>query len=538
VKKRFFKLFVVSVLAFSLVFSGFGGLNTADAARKGFDPKKVGGKLVFTSFSDAARLTPYTTSDAVSNRIQGLIFDTLVSTDIKNNIIPSVATSWKIENGNKKFTFKLRKDVKFHDGKPLTADDVVFSFEMYKHPDSINPYKGDFENITKVYAPDKYTVVLELSIPQPLFLYTAGIMILPKHKFPNGVKDFNDSKFHRNPIGSGPFKFKEWKTAERIVVVANKDYWDGRPYLDEIVMKIVPDSNVEVLNLLKDQVDFVETVAPANVATLTKDKDVKVVKYDQGRFDFIGFNLENPKFSDVRVRQALTYGLNRQAIVDKIMLKNAQLASGPIHPLEAPYNKDVKPFPYDPEKAKKLLDEAGWKMGKSGYREKDGKILEIELSYNNGNKIREAVAKVAQADWKKIGVKTTIRSWDFQVMLDKIDAGELEGWILAWLLGTDPDKYGLWHSSQIPPGNNSSRVKDKRVDEIVEKFRQEADPVKRNNLYKELHKIMNEQQYNLFTYYPKGFAAMDKDLGGVQFSLYSRWFSVIDWYWTNPAKRK
>lgn len=534
----FLKKLSVSAVAFTLLFSGIVGVNTADAARPGFDAKKVGGKVTFSSFADATRLTPNTTNDAVSNRIQSFIFDGLVKADKQNEIIPNVATSWKIENNNKTYTFTMRKDVKFHDGKPLTAHDVVFSYGLYMDPTSINPYKSTYTMIDKVTAVDNYTVKFELKDPTPLFLYASGAAILPKHQFPKGVEDFNkNSKIHRNPIGSGPFKFKEWRTAERIVVTANKDYWDGRPYLDEIVMRILPDQNVEVVNLLKGSVDFIENVDPKSVAQVTKNKNLKITKYDQGRFDYIGFNLLLPKFSDVKVRQALTLGLNRQALVDRIMLKNAQLASGPIHPLEAQFNKNEKALPYDVARANKLLDEAGWKIGKSGFREKNGEVFEIELTYNNGNKIREAIAKVAQQDWKKLGIKVTIRSFDFSIWLEKQDKLEIEAWVGAWGLGTNPDKYGLWHSTAVP-NNNKSRVNDKRVDQIMEEFRKESNAAKRNAMYQELHKIMNENQYNLFMYHPKGFSGMHKDLAGVEFSLYSRFYSIQDWYWADPKKRK
>ncbi|WP_409273745.1 ABC transporter substrate-binding protein [Neobacillus sp. SCS-31] len=531
-----FKTLFLSGIALILILSTFA--TPADAAaRKGFDSKKVGGKLVFSTFADATRLTPGTTSDAVSNRLQGMMFDALVTTDIKNNIIPSLATSWKIENNTKKFTLNLRKDVKFHDGKPLTADDVVFTYQMLGHKDSINPYKGTIAMIDKVSAKDKYTVVFDLKDPSPLFLNAITFAIIPKHKFPNGVKSFNDSSFHRNPVGSGPFKFKEWKTAQRVVLVANKDYWNGRPYMDQITMKILPDANVEVVNLLKYQVDFVESVNPKSVATVQKNKNLKIVKYDQGRYDYIGLNQKDPLFADMKVRQALSFGLNRQAIVNTVLLKNAQLASGPIHPLEAPYNKNVKPLAYDVKKANDLLDDAGWKMGSSGYREKGGKVMEVTLTYNNGNKVREDIAKMAQQDWKKIGVKTTIRSYDFSIWLEKIDSGEVTAHVSAWSLGTNPDKYGLWHSSQIPSNNNQG-VKDARVDKIMEDFRKEPNAAKRNALYQELHKILNDNAHSLWLHHPKGFAGMHKDLAGVKFSLYSRYFNIEDWYWNDPKKRK
>lgn len=533
------KAIFLSGLALLLLLSTFSLQGEAAANyRKGFDPKKVGGKLTFTSFSDAQKLTPYTTSDAVSNRIQGFIFDALVDTSESNQVIPSVATSWKIENNYTKYTFNMRKDVKFHDGKPLTAADVVFSFDMYLDKDSINVYKGSLNMIDKVTAKDNYTVVFDLKDPSPLFLDTVGVPIMPKHKFPNGVKDYNNSSFMRNPVGSGPFKFKEWKTAQRIVVVANKDYWNGRPYLNEITMKILPDSNVEVVNLLKNQVDFVESIEPKMVAQVSKSKTLQVKKYDTARYDYIGLNTQWSFFTDLKVRQALQYGLNRQAIIDSVMLKNAAIASGPIHPLQAEYNKNIKAYAYDVKKANSLLDDAGWKMGSDGYRHKDGKTLEFELGYNSGNKVREAISKIAQQDWKKIGVKATPRVIDFTIYTKSINEGKINAWIGAWLLGTNPDKYGLWHSSTLPPGNNNQRVQDPKVDKILEDFRQEPNAAKRAAMYQELHKILNDNAYSLWMYHPKGFAGMDKDLAGVKFTLYSRFFNTIDWYWKTAAKRK
>jgi peptide/nickel transport system substrate-binding protein len=532
------KALLIAGLALLLLVSTFNIQGEAATKyRKGYDAKKVGGKLVITSFSDATRLTPNTVSDSVSNRIIGFLFDGLVSTDLKNNIIPSVATKWTSSKDLKTWTFYMRKDVKWHDGKQMTADDVIFSFKMYQDKDSINPYKGDISMISSVTKKDNYTVIFHLNQPSPLFLYTVGQPIIPKHKFPNGVKDFNNGSFARNPVGSGPFKFKAWKTAQYITVVANKNYWDGRPYMNEITMKILPDSNVEVVNLMKNQVDFVESIAAKMVSQVTRVKTVSVKKYDQARYDYIGLNQDNPMFKDKRVRQALNYGLNRAAIIKSIQLGNATIGTGPFHPSEPNYNKSVKAYAYDVSKAKSLLDDAGWKMGSDGYRHKDGKTLAFEIAYNNGNKTREDIAKVAQSDFKKIGVKATPRSWDFSIELDKIDSGDIDCYIMAWTLGTNPDKYGLWSSDSIP-SNNNQRVRNATIDKLMKQFRNEPNAAKRAAIYQQVHKILNQDADSLWLYYPKGFAGMDKDLGGVTFSLYSRFYNVIDWYWKTSAKRK
>lgn len=522
---------LASTLALGLIIGSFAPSANA-AVRKGFDPKKVGGTVTYSSFADAVRLTPYTTADSASNRLEAMMFDGLISTDQKGNPIPSVGTSWTISPDKKTYTFKMRQDVYFHDGVKLTARDVVFSFNIYMDKTSINPYKGSFNMIESVKALDNYTVQFKLNKVYAFFLYTAGAAILPQHQFHNGVKDFNDNnKIHRNPIGSGPFKFKEWRAGERVVLEANTRYWDGRPYLDRVIMKIVPDSNVEVINLLKNSVDFVESIAPKQVSTVKRNSNVNISKYDLAGFSFIGYNLTNPIFQDAGVRKALALGLDRKGIVDKILLKNAKLASGPFHPLTTLYNPAVAPLPYNVAEAKKLLENAGWKVGSSGYLEKEGKIFQIELSYNQGNKIREQVASIAAQQWKILGIKVVPRSYEWSIFLDKIDNAKLDAWILGWNLGTSGDQYSLWHSSQFgPDGLNSPRVSDPKVDKLLTDFRSELDPNKRAAIYKQVHQIMAEQQYELWLYYPQGFAGYNKKIQGIKFSLWNRFFNIEDWY--------
>jgi peptide/nickel transport system substrate-binding protein len=527
--KNLFNKVVASTLALGLVVGSFAA--TADAARPGFDPKKAGGTVTFASFADAVRLLPYTTSDSASSRIQGLIFEGLVTTDIKGTPIPHIATKWDISKDKLTYTFYMRKDVKFHDGKKLTANDVKHSFGLYMDEKSINPYKYLFNKIDKITVKNDYTIEFKLKEPYVFFLFSAGAAILPSH-YVKTVDDFNkNTKIHRNPIGSGPFKFKEWRTAERIVVDANKTYWDGRPYLDRLIMKVVPDSNVEVINLLKGNVDFVESIQPKQVATVKRNKNLTVVKYDAASFAMIGYNLETPFFNDAKVRRALAIGLNRKSIVDKVLLKNAKLASGPFHPLTSIYNKNIQPLAYNMAEAKKLLAEAGWKIGSSGLLEKNGKVFEIEISYNQGNKVREQIATVVAQQWKQLGIKANPRSYEWSVYLDRLDTGKLDAYILGWNLGTSGDQYGLWHSKEFSPaGLNSPHVNNPKLDKLLEEFRAEIDPGKRAKIYHQVHKIMSDEQYQLWMYYPQSFAGYNKKLQGVKFSLWNRFYSVEDWY--------
>lgn len=525
-------------LAATVLISGFASVSSG-AARSGFDSKKVGGKVILTSFADAVSLTPLTASDSASNDIMLMIYEGLTSTDIKGRPIPALAEKWVYDAKTMTYTFFLRKGVKFHDGKPFTSADVKFSYQMFMDPKSVNSYTDLTAPIKSVTTEGDYTVKIALNEPNAFFLTDAAedCWIMPKHQFTRGLEDYNNSNtIHRNPIGTGPFKFKQWKADERIVVSANTSYWNGRPYLDEVVTRILPDSNIEILNLLKGDVDFVEKLDARQLSSVNKDSDLKTQFYEEGRFDYIGFNAQKEPFNDERVRQALGYGLDRQSIVSNIFLGKAYLSSGPMHPKIPQNNNSVEPYAYDVKKAGALLDEAGWKLV-DGVRQKNGKKLEIEVAFNNGNKIRENISKIAQQNWKKLGIKVTVRSYEWSIYLDKYKKGQLDTMVLAWG-GYDGtvNHYGFFHSSQIPDaegngGNNRIRVSDPKIDKILEAYQIEPDATKRNKLYQELHKYVSEKEYLIFTHHPRQTAGMDKNLMNVQISMGSAYFNIKDWYW-------
>ncbi|WP_233531913.1 ABC transporter substrate-binding protein [Paenibacillus alkalitolerans] len=529
-------------LATALVFSAVGA-TSAGAVREGYDPKKAGGKVVLTSFADPVIFIWNRASDSASNDLMDMMFEPLVDSGFNGQPVPGLATSWKFDKKNLTYTFNLRKGVKWHDGKPFTAKDVKFSFDMYIHPDSLNTYKADYQSIESVSVVDDYTVKFKLKENNVFFLVGPANdgLIMPAHHFPNGVKDYNadNSKFGRNPIGTGPYKLKEWKSDERIVLVANRNWWAGRPYMDEVVTRILPDANVEALNLIKGDVDFVESITPRTLSQVAKDKDLKTVTYDYGRFDYVGWNNANPIFKDKKVRQAVNYALNRQAIVSQIFLGKAYPGTGPMHPKLPQENKSVKPYPYDLKKSAALLAEAGWKKGSDGVLAKDGKKFEIEVTYNNGNVIRQKIAQVLAADLKKLGIKATVRGYEWSLYLDKYMKGELDMFVLAWggYDGASLEHYGIFHSSAIPniekgtAGNNRMRINYPKVDKILEQYLTEEDANKRIKMYQELHAFLAEEAVAAFTHHPRVTAGMDKNLMGVKISMASPYFNIHDWYW-------
>jgi peptide/nickel transport system substrate-binding protein len=531
------KKLAVTMITTTLILTAFSGMSSA--ARKGFDPNKVGGRVVLTSFSDAVTLVPNRASDSASNNIIGRIFDGLTDADFTGQPIPGLAERWVYDDKTFTYTFYLRKGVKFHDGKPFTAKDVKATYEMYTDPTTLNSYRSDYEDIQSVTIINDFTVKFVLKKRNVFFLnQAAGAAILPAHLFPRGILDYNadNTYFSRHPIGTGPFKLKEWKTDERVVLVANKDYWNGRPYLDELVTRILPDANVEAINLIKGDVDFVESITPRTISQVEKDPDLKTIVFDRGRFDYIGWNNENPLFKDKKVRQAFNYAYDRQSLVSKVFLGRAYVGTGPMHPKIPQQNPNVKPYPYDLKKSAELLADAGWKKGDSGILEKDGKKFEIEVAYNNGNVIRQKMAQILAQNLKVLGIKATVRGYEWSIYLEKYRSGNFDLVVLGWT-GYDGnvDHFGFFHSSGIPvgtgSGNNRLRVNIPRVDKILELYLQEPDVAKRIKLYQEMHAILQEEAVTIFTHHPKTTAGMDKNLMGVKISLSSTFFNVEDWYW-------
>lgn len=537
---------VSTALAASVVLAGLPALHSdAASARKGFDSKKVGGKVVISTFADAVSLTPLNSSDSASADITSLVYDGLLTINKSGAVVPALATSWK--KSGLTYTFTIRKGVKWHDGKPFTAKDVKFSYDMFMNPKAENNYASLFDAVKSTKLINDYSFQITLKEKDVLFLENtvASAPIMPKHQFPKGVEDYNNNnKIHRNPIGTGPFKFKEWKSNERIVVTANKSYFEGRPYLNEVITKVLPDANVEALNLIKGSVDYVESLTPKLLAQVKKDKDTTTKSYDQGRFDFIGFNSAAKPWNNEKFREALAYGLDRKSIVSKIQLGRAYQGSGPMHPKIPQNNDGVKALPYDVKKAAALLKEIGYEKRGNTLYDKDGKAVKLEFAYNNGNKTREAVALLAQQNWAKLGIKVTPRAYEWSIFLEKYAAGELDCFALGWGgYDANVDHYQFFHSSGIPSKANPSlsnrnRVDDKTIDKLLEQYKQEESREKRIKIYEQLHKYMSDHEILIWTYHPKLTMGYDEDLGGVEASISNDKFSIIDWYWKDAKKRK
>ncbi|MBM3254434.1 MAG: peptide-binding protein, partial [Candidatus Omnitrophica bacterium] len=320
-----------------------------------------GDAIVVGSIGDARTLIPILASDSSSSEICSLIYNGLVKYDRDLNIVGDLAERWEIRENGLLIIFHLRKNVRWHDGAPFSARDVEFTFKKLIDPNVRTPYSGDFLMVKELKVIDDYTVSVRYKEPFSPGLASWGMPIMPRHLLEN--ENLNKTKFARASIGTGPYIFKSWKTAEKIELVSNSDYFEGRPYIDKYIYRIIPDQATLFLELRALNVDF-SGLTPLQFIRQTETnffrKNFRKYKYPSFGFTYLGFNLKNKLFQDINVRQAINYAIDKNEIINGVLLGQGRQITWPFVPESWAYNKEVKPAAYNPEFSKRLLNEAGW----------------------------------------------------------------------------------------------------------------------------------------------------------------------------------
>jgi peptide/nickel transport system substrate-binding protein len=472
------------------------------------------------TIGDASLLNPILEGDSASDDIVSLVFNSLLRYDPKFQLEGSLASSWEVQKGGLRLVFRLRPNVKWHDGQPFTSADCLFTYQAIMDPKLATPRKGPFELVEKVSAPDAQTFVVDYKKPfAPALDSWAGMSIAPKHLLEG--KDISKSDFNRNPVGTGPFKFVRWAPNQEIELAANPDYYEGKPHLKRYLYRIIPDETTMLSELKTQGIDTMalkpdqymkETADPRFVAAFNKYKYPNISTYS-----YFGFNLEKPMFQDKRVRKALSHAIDRKALVDLILLGLGRPCSGPYSPLVPAYNQAVQPVTYDLKLAGDLLDQAGWKLNAKGIREKDGQPMKFNISTNKGNKIREDVATVLQEQFKKLGVQTEVQVIEWSVYVQNyLDKKNFDTVVMGWQLGLDPDLYDIWHSSKTHEAEfNFVSFKNAECDRLLEQGRTTFDLKKRLDIYHRLHALLAEEEPVAFLFSGDDLSALHKRFRGL-----------------------
>ncbi|MDH4028159.1 MAG: ABC transporter substrate-binding protein [Nitrospirota bacterium] len=428
---------------------------------------------------------------------------------------------------NPVIVFYLRKGVKFHDGHVFDAGDVNFTYEAIMNPRNLSPRLSDYEPVKKIEMPDKYTVkIIYKRLYSPAFS-TWGIGMLPEHLLnADAIKreaagkgedpdkfSLKDSDFNRSPVGTGPFKFREWKSDQYISLDRNEGYWEGAPNYKSYISRIVPDPLTQEMEFYGGAIDNYG-VQPHQVERLEKDPAYQNFSGLSFGYTYIGYNMRRELFKDKRVRKALGMAIDTDRVIRYVMYNQAERITGPFVKQTDYYDNTISPLPYDPEAALKLLNEAGWKKNSDGWLEKDGKRFSFTLVTNSGNDIRKSILTIAQDSWKKIGidVKTDIIEWS--VFIGKhVNTGNFDALILGWSMGIDPDLYQIWHSSQSGQNQlNFVGFKNEPADDLIVKIRQEYDHDRQVEYCHQLHGIIADEQPYTFLYVTKWSAVLDKKI--------------------------
>lgn len=453
------------------------------------------GVLVVGQIAEPKSLDPHAVTAVNDFRILMNIYDGLVRyKDGTLQVEPALAESWTISDDGKTYTFELRDGVSFHDGSPLTAEAVKFNFDRML--DENHPYHDTgpfplsffFSAIDSVTAEDEDTVVFTLKEPYAPFLsnlaYPTGLIVSPAAVKEHG-KDFG-----RNPSGTGPFRFAEWESNAKVVIVRNEDYWEGAPPLEAVVFRPITDANTRVAEMLAGGIDLMVEVPPDSVATFEEDANYQVHEQAGPHVWFLILNTKEGPFADKKMRQAVNYAINKKTLVEDVLQGTAEVAAGPTPPAFAwAHNDALEPYPYDPEKAKALIEEAG----------QEGAELTFYVTQGGSGMLDPVPMGAAiQADLAAVGLDVEIETYEWNTFLGKVNPG-LEGKAdmaeMAWMTN-DPDTlpYLTLRSEAFPDngGFNSGYYSNPEVDSLLEQARSSTDQEERARLYKEMQEIVHE----------------------------------------------
>ncbi len=500
------------VLAMLLPVSCTKGPKTVPAG----EAPQVGGTMTYGTMEEPDTLNPYISQMLESVNLSNLFLGALVVTDDKMHMVPVLATEVPTkENGgiskdSKTITYKLRKGVKWSDGTPFTSADVAFTQTYMMNPKVNVSNRAGYDRVVKVDTPDENTIIFRLKTPfAPFVATTFQWGILPKHVLEKS-KDLNTDPWNRtlNP-GLGPFSLKAWKQGQYVEAVRNKAYWGEPANLDKMMVKFVSDPNALFAQLKNGEVDWFE-LAPSTVAkSIAKLPNAALFKTDTLSFENYAFIMKpGSPLRDKRVRQAISHAINVAQIV-KTLYPGERQAATTQHPLSFAFNSTLKPYAYDPPKAKQLLAQAGWKdANKDGVLEKGKQRLFLIISTTTGQSDREQKEEIIQQDLKKVGIGSEIKNYEAATFFGPFTQGGILGTgkcdigIFTGIAAADPDNWSLWHSSQMPGasnpmGANSFRVKDAKIDELTVAGQTETDPAKRAEIYRQIDAIILANSYTL-----------------------------------------
>jgi len=479
-----------------------------------------GGEIINAMIGEPSNLVAMIAGDSASSAIAANIFNTLIKYDENLNHAPELASQWIISDDQKTITFKLKENLFWADGTPLTSDDVLFTWRLVTDPNTRTPYASDYLLVKDAQTPNKqtFTVTYEQNYAPALDTW-ASLQILPKHVLKD--EDINNTFFSRKPTGSGYYQLDQWINGQQVTLKRNKNSTQGQALIEKLTSRIIPDTSSQFLELIADNIDLmnINPIQYQRVFPSREDLKQKIGLYKElgNGYTYLGFNLKQAPFNDPKVRQAMNYAINKEEIIKGVLLGLGEAIASPYKPGTRWNNESLSPYPYDPSKALALLKEAGYERNPAGILVKDGKPFEFEI-LTNQNKQREMTAVLVQRRLKEIGIDVKIRVLEWASFINRfIKTGDFKAVVLGWSLSLDPDQFNIWHSSQQGPGQfNFVGYENPRVDELLELGRRELDNDKREEIYHEFSKLLLEDSPIVYLYAGYGLSAINKRIQGIK----------------------
>ena len=529
----------VILLALAAGCNGEAGGPPGEGKPSGAITPAYGDTRIEASIGNVSSLIPNVTSDAASHEVGDFMYNGLVTLGRDLEVTGDLAKSWTFSKDCLTLDFKLEQGVRWHDGQPFTADDVVFTWETTMNAKTPSPYKSDFLDVDRVEARGPHEVRISYKRPYAKALLSWAVPMLPRHLLERWVRDGKLREAPQNwtaPIGTGPYRFKEMKSGEKVVVVANPDYFKGRPPISRIVYRIIPSQATIFLELKAKGVDVAALTAlqyKRQTEYPAFEKAYNKYRYAGAGYTYFGFNLKDKRFADRRVRRAFAHAINKQELLDGVVLGLGRRATGPFRPGTWADNPEVKGVPYDPKRAQALLAEAGWReRNADGLLVKDGVPFTFELLTNQGNDERKKIAEIIQASLREVGVGVDIRVLEWAALLkEHIKKRNFDSIVLGWGTGADPDQYVVWHSSQSGPDDlNHISYANPEVDALLEAGRSSCVQAERVRYYHRLHQVLADDQPLVFLYWRDALPVVSSRIYGIQPGPAGIKWNFNDWF--------
>ncbi|HEX2093521.1 MAG TPA: ABC transporter substrate-binding protein [Longimicrobiaceae bacterium] len=516
-----------------------GGASGGEVAGGGnhntFTGAAPGGTLIFLSEGEPDDLNPLTFDATESYQIVHLTFRALARRDSTlSSYVPDLLASWE-QPDSATVIMRVRPGLKWHDGEPVTAQDVVFTIERQKDPRTASPRQQDVGSVESVRAVDSATVEVKLNRTGPSVVNALlEVIPVPKHVLDSVPPErMRFSGFGQRPVGNGLFRMGPWQKGQQLTVVANEAA-AARPALDRIIMRVVPDPTARITELLNGNGDLTK-IAAHQSRQLENARGVEIHSAAQVRPAWITWNTSRPPVNDANVRRAFLMAVNRQQIVQGLFGQHGRAALSPIPPRLREHSADVRPLPYDPAGAGRLLEQAGWRdTNGDGIREKNGQPLRLEVEYSAADPIRGDVLVAMQAQVRQAGIQLVPRSYERTTWVERLRGRQFMGSFWGWGWGPGvmgPNAEMVFHSRSIPPnGPNFAGYRSPRVDALIDSILVENDTTRARGLWRQFEQQVIDDAVYAPIFLDPEFYAVNARFGNVEFRGPEWWEDVIFWH--------